>query len=58
MLSNKKFIFQDPELSQWRTKWDNFMVALGKKELQRSQELKALVRSGIPYEYRGRIWRE
>lgn len=58
MLLKKIYLFQDPELVQWRTKWDNFMVALGNKELQRSQELKALVRSGVPHEYRGRIWKE
>lgn len=58
MLLNKIYLFQDPELVQWRTKWDNFMVALGNKELQRSQELKVLVRSGVPHEYRGRIWKE
>lgn len=49
--------FQDPELIAWRSKWDNFMVALGSKELQRTPELKLLVRTGIPREYRGKIWK-
>ncbi|KAG8201950.1 hypothetical protein JTE90_027425 [Oedothorax gibbosus] len=48
---------KDPELIAWRSKWDNFMVALGSKELQRSPELKLLVRTGIPREYRGKIWK-
>ncbi|GFV47385.1 TBC1 domain family member 2B [Trichonephila clavipes] len=48
---------KDPELIAWRTKWDNFMVALGSKELQRTPELKHLVRNGIPHEYRGKIWK-
>lgn len=37
-------------------KWDNFMTGLDKRELQRSSELKALIRSGIPYEHKERIW--
>ncbi|CAL1266415.1 unnamed protein product [Larinioides sclopetarius] len=53
-LTNKA---KDPELIAWRTKWDNFIVCLGTKELQRSPELKHLVRSGIPNEYRGKIWK-
>ncbi|XP_054706604.1 TBC1 domain family member 2B-like [Uloborus diversus] len=47
----------DPELTIWRSKWDNFIVSLGAKELQRSPELKILVRMGIPCEYRGKIWK-
>ncbi|KAF8763868.1 TBC1 domain family member 2B like protein [Argiope bruennichi] len=53
-LTNKA---KDPELIAWRTKWDNFIVCLGTKELQRSPELKHLVRNGIPNEYRGKIWK-
>lgn len=37
-------------------KWENFMVALEKKDIQRSPELKALVRLGIPQQYRERVW--
>lgn len=37
-------------------KWDNFMTGLDKKELQRSSELKALIRSGVPNEHKERIW--
>ncbi|GFU41280.1 TBC1 domain family member 2B [Nephila pilipes] len=48
---------KDPELIAWRTKWDNFMVALGSKELLRTPELKHLVRNGILNEYRGKIWK-
>ncbi|GIY41206.1 TBC1 domain family member 2B [Caerostris darwini] len=48
---------KDAELIAWRTKWDNFIVSLGTKELQRSPELKHLVRNGIPNEYRGKIWK-
>lgn len=47
---------KDAELASWRTKWDNFVVALGSKELNRSPELKMLIRQGVPHEYRGKIW--
>ncbi|XP_035228027.1 TBC1 domain family member 2B-like isoform X3 [Stegodyphus dumicola] len=53
IISNKA---KDPELATWHSKWDNFVVSLGSKDLQRSAELKALIRMGVPHEYKGKIW--
>ncbi len=39
-------------------KWENFLVGLGEHPLPRNQEVKTLVRSGVPVVYRGRIWKE
>lgn len=41
----------------WKSRWDNYVATLGSGELQRSQELKYLLRSGIPREYRCKIWK-
>ncbi|KAL5017300.1 hypothetical protein ScPMuIL_006889 [Solemya velum] len=40
-------------------KWTNFMVPYeqGGKPIQRSPELKALIRSGVPHEYKESIWK-
>ncbi|XP_066926047.1 TBC1 domain family member 2B-like isoform X1 [Clytia hemisphaerica] len=37
-------------------KWENYLVAQGTAPLQKTEELKALVRSGIPHEFRARVW--
>ncbi|XP_054158030.1 TBC1 domain family member 2A-like [Oppia nitens] len=41
----------------WKSKWDSFVGNLNNHELQRTQELKAMLRTGIPQEYRCKIWR-
>lgn len=43
--------------SLWKSKWDSFVGNLNNHEMQRSQELKAMLRTGIPQEYRCKIWR-
>ena len=43
--------------SLWKAKWDSFVGNLNNHEMQRSQELKAMLRTGIPQEYRCKIWR-
>ncbi|XP_013784589.1 TBC1 domain family member 2B-like [Limulus polyphemus] len=48
---------KDPDIIAWREKWENFMANQGGRELQRSPELKMLVRSGIPPHFRGRVWK-
>ncbi|XP_047145794.1 TBC1 domain family member 2B isoform X1 [Hydra vulgaris] len=39
-------------------KWENFMVAHRTNSLTRTEELKNLVRCGIPHEYRAKVWGE
>jgi hypothetical protein len=41
----------------WKSRWDSYVGSLGNQELVRSQELKLLLRSGIPREYRCKIWK-
>lgn len=55
---NISFKMQDTSLISWRVKWENYLVnfPVG-KPLQKSPELKALVRTGIPQEFRSRVWR-
>lgn len=48
---------QDEELSH-QVKWENYMMAQAGKPLMRSQELKAMVRSGVPHEYKEVVWKE
>lgn len=48
---------QDEELSH-QVKWENYMMAQAGKPLVRSQELKAMVRSGVPHEYKEVVWKE
>ncbi|XP_078382204.1 TBC1 domain family member 2B-like [Oculina patagonica] len=37
-------------------RWENYMVTHKNRELQKTPELKALVRSGVPHEHRATIW--
>ncbi|XP_014668538.1 PREDICTED: TBC1 domain family member 2B-like [Priapulus caudatus] len=39
-----------------QVKWENFMAGLGSRDPARSQEVKNLVRAGVPHEFRCRIW--
>ena len=43
--------------SIWRSKWDAFVGNLNNHELTKSQELKSMLRTGIPQEYRGKVWK-
>ncbi|XP_041358045.1 TBC1 domain family member 2B-like [Gigantopelta aegis] len=45
------------ETASHHVKWENFLVGQPGKTLTRSQELKLLVRSGVPHEYREQIWK-
>ncbi|XP_033124012.1 TBC1 domain family member 2B-like isoform X2 [Anneissia japonica] len=38
-------------------KWENYFVNLGDRELVKTAELKALVRQGIPHEFRANVWK-
>ncbi|XP_076863613.1 TBC1 domain family member 2B isoform X2 [Brachyhypopomus gauderio] len=37
-------------------KWENFLASTVNRELVRSPELKALIRSGVPHVHRSKIW--
>lgn len=37
-------------------KWENFLASMLNRDLVRSPELKALIRSGVPHEHRSRVW--
>ena len=39
-----------------RVKWENYMVGRSGKVV-RCQELKTLIRQGIPHEYREEVWK-
>ncbi|XP_067677060.1 TBC1 domain family member 2B-like [Haliotis asinina] len=45
------------EASSHQVKWENFMVNQSGRPLNRSLELKTLIRSGIPHEYREQVWK-
>lgn len=38
-------------------KWENFLTSTMNRDLVRSPELKALIRSGVPHEHRSQVWR-
>ncbi|XP_035252016.1 TBC1 domain family member 2B [Anguilla anguilla] len=38
-------------------KWENYLAGMGTRDMARSPELKALVRSGVPHEHRSKVWR-
>ncbi|RWS31121.1 TBC1 domain family member 2B-like isoform X1 [Leptotrombidium deliense] len=52
---------KDPDMAKsfaaWKSKWDVFVGNLGNNDLQRSVELKLMLRSGVPQEYRCKIWK-
>lgn len=60
-LKAKNEELKDPESLKsfviWKTKWDDFIGNICNHELQRNQELKQMLRSGVPQEYRPKIWR-
>ncbi|KAJ8417276.1 hypothetical protein AAFF_G00285030 [Aldrovandia affinis] len=38
-------------------KWENYLAGTVTREMARSPELKALVRSGVPHDHRSKVWR-
>jgi len=45
----------DPLISL-RVKWENYFVNLGTRELQPCLDLKILIRQGIPYDMKEKVW--
>lgn len=41
----------------WRLKWDYFIKDLDKTDLAKSKEFKNLLRSGVPQDYRCKVWK-
>lgn len=42
---------------RWHIKWDNFIKDFDSVDLGKSKEFKSLLRSGVPQEYRCKIWK-
>lgn len=55
-LELKSLAMADQEVSVG-VKWENYLASTMNRDLLRSPELKALIRSGIPHEHRPRVWR-
>lgn len=45
------------DIVKWRRRWDNFIKDFDNIDLRKSKEIKSLIRSGIPHEYRCKIWK-
>lgn len=43
--------------NDWRLRWDEFIKDFDKIELDKSKEFKRLLRSGVPQEYRCKVWK-
>lgn len=43
--------------TSWHMKWDNFIKDFDKIDLSKSKEFKNLLRSGVPQEYRCKVWK-
>ncbi|KAK3855616.1 hypothetical protein Pcinc_037994 [Petrolisthes cinctipes] len=43
--------------SSWESKWESFLAGTSAKELPHCTDLKYLIRGGIPYQYKGKVWR-
>jgi TBC1 domain family member 2B len=41
----------------WQSRWNTFIVQWNINEFQKSHDLKIILRSGVPQEYRCKIWR-
>uniref|UniRef100_A0A915PZD4 TBC1 domain family member 2B n=1 Tax=Setaria digitata TaxID=48799 RepID=A0A915PZD4_9BILA len=48
---------QSPQYIDWLQKWDSFLVNSAIRPLKPTNELKNLVRTGIPKTYRPRVWK-
>lgn len=55
-LDLKTLSLTDQEVSV-SVKWDNYLAGTMNREMARSPELKALIRSGVPHVHRPRVWR-
>lgn len=55
-LELKSLSMTDQEVSVG-VKWENYLASNVNRNLLRSPELKALVRSGVPHEHRSQVWR-
>lgn len=54
-LDLKSLSLTDQETSV-RVKWDNYLAITMNREMVRSPELKALMRSGVPHIHRSKVW--
>lgn len=43
--------------ANWHARWDNFIKDFDKVDLIKSKEFKYLLRSGVPQEYRCKVWK-
>ncbi|XP_064087221.1 TBC1 domain family member 2B-like isoform X1 [Macrobrachium nipponense] len=43
--------------NSWEERWESFLAGTSAKELPTCPELKYLIRGGIPYQYKGKVWR-
>lgn len=43
--------------ASWRLHWDEFIKDFDKTNMSKSRELKMLLRSGVPQEYRCKVWK-
>ncbi|KAL4641960.1 TBC1 domain family member 2B [Arapaima gigas] len=55
-LDLKSLSLADQEVSV-SVKWDNYFTGMMNRDMMRSPELKALIRSGVPHEHRSKVWR-
>ncbi|XP_045892725.1 TBC1 domain family member 2B [Micropterus dolomieu] len=55
-LELKSLSMTDQEVSVG-VKWENYLASTMNRDLVRSPELKALIRSGVPHEHRSKVWR-
>ena len=42
----------------FQVKWENYLVSLGRLPVTRTEELKTLVRHGIPHQHRAQVWKD
>jgi len=42
---------------RWHQRWDNFIKDFSSVDLRKSKEFKSLLRSGVPQEYRCKVWK-
>lgn len=43
--------------ARWHMRWDNFIKDFDKIDLEKSKDFKNLLRSGVPQEYRCKVWK-
>lgn len=59
VMRNIIFLFQEQnkDYLDWLQKWDSFLVNHVLQPISQSNDLKAMVRTGIPSTYRSRVWK-